>query len=349
MKKTVLGLLFFMVSSFGPSPHLWAQTDPFFKGKTIRILVGFATGGVMDLWARLIAQHMGKHIPGNPTVIVQIMPGAGSMIAANYVYNVAKPDGLTLALIFPSLYFDQLLGSKEVKFDWVKFSWIGSPERTKELFFIRSDTPYKNFEDLQKAQEPPRCGSSGAGRGASTYYVPKLLEEAFGTKFHMVLGYQGISDIDLAIQKGEVHCRAGSVLGLIGREPGRTWIKTGFVRILTQSGSSRDSRIADVPTIEELMNKYKTPENIRQLAKILLSGNDVGRPFVGTPGIPSDRVQILREGLMKTVSDPELVAEAKRRIWDVTPASGEELEGVAREVITQPPAVIEQLKRLLGS
>lgn len=349
MKKVIIGVLFFMISSLGFNPALLAQADPFFKGKSIRILVGFATGGVMDLWARLIAQHMGKHIPGNPTVIVQNMPGAGSMIAANYVYNVAKPDGLTLGLVFPSLYFDQLLGSKEVKFDWVKFTWIGSPERTKELFFIRSDTPYKTLEDLQKAQEPPRCGSSGAGRGASTYYVPKLLEEAFGAKFHMVLGYQGTSDIDLAIQKGEVHCRAGSVLGVIGREPGRTWIKTGFVRILVQSGSSRDQRLPDVPTIDELMDKHKTPEAIRRLAKILLSGNDVGRPIVGTPGISQDRVRVLREALMKTVSDPELLAEAKKRAWDVTPASGEELETLAREVITQPPTVIEQLKNLLGN
>ena len=176
MKKFGWLVLFGLISV---ASNALAQSDSFYNGKTVRIMVGFAPGGVMDLWARLLGQHLGKYIPGKPTVIVQNMTGAGSMTAANYVYSVAKPDGLTLGLIFPALYFDQHLEAKEVQYDWAKFVWIGSPERTKELFYIWVGQSLQNCqEDLRGAKEPPRCGSAGASRGTSTYYFPRILEES---------------------------------------------------------------------------------------------------------------------------------------------------------------------------
>jgi tripartite-type tricarboxylate transporter receptor subunit TctC len=337
----------FLFGLIGVTSNALAQSEPFYKGKTVRIMVGFAPGGVMDLWARLLAQHLGKYIPGQPSVIVQNMTGAGSMTAANYVYSVAKPDGLTLGLIFPALYFDQHLGAKEVQYDWAKFVWIGSPERTKELFYIRSDSPYKTFDDLRGAKEPPRCGSAGASRGTSTYYFPRILEESLGVKFNIVFGYGGTSEIDLAVERGELHCRAGSILGFMGRDPGRTWLKTGFVRVLVQSGATRDPKLPEIPTLYELMDKYKTADNIRRLAKVMLSTGDVGRPIVVTPGTPAERVKLLRDGFMNTMQDAELLAEAKKRGWEAIPVSGEELEGIARDVMAQPAEVIQQLKKLL--
>ena len=140
-----------------------AQSDLFFKGKQIKIVVGFTAGGIIDLWARLYTQHLGKYIPGNPDLIVQNVAGGGSMIAANQLYNVAKPDGLTLAMISSGLYFDQLMGVKEVQFDWAKFCWIGSPVRNFEVLTMRADTPYRSIEDIQKAPQPPRCGTTGTG------------------------------------------------------------------------------------------------------------------------------------------------------------------------------------------
>jgi tripartite-type tricarboxylate transporter receptor subunit TctC len=134
-----------------------ASSHEFFKGKTIRLVVGNSAGGAMDDWDRFVAQHLGRHIPGGPEIVVQNMPGAGAIVAANYVYNVAKPDGLTLGLINPANYVDQLMGSKEVKFDWPKFSWIGSPERIDQVLFIRTDIPYKTLNDLRNATDPPRC------------------------------------------------------------------------------------------------------------------------------------------------------------------------------------------------
>jgi tripartite-type tricarboxylate transporter receptor subunit TctC len=299
----------------------------------------------MDDWGRFVAQYLGRHIPGSPDIVVQNMPGAGTAIAANYIYNVAKPDGMTLGLVNPAIYIDQLLGAKEVKFDWPKFSWIGSPERIDQVLFIRTDTPYKTLEDMRKATEPPRCAAlarSGAG-----YFLPKLLEEGLGVKVHMVVGYGGGGEMNLAIEKGEVQCRAGTVSAYVGREPTRTWIKTGFVRALAQSGSKRYPKLPDVPTIYELMETHKTPDATKRVAKVLLSSGDIGRPFIGSPGMPADRVKTLREAFMKTMNDAALLADAKKREWDVDPLGGEELEAIAKDIMVQPPEVIERMKKLL--
>lgn len=145
----------------GTSPSLLAQEEPYYQGKTIRVIVGFTAAGFYDRWSRLLARHIPKFIPGNPEIVVQNMPGAGTMIAANYIYNVAKPDGLTLGLIGPALYLDQLQGSKEVQFDWPRFTWIGSPERIDQVFFIRSDTRHENLDDLRRAADTPRCAATG--------------------------------------------------------------------------------------------------------------------------------------------------------------------------------------------
>lgn len=341
MKRIVIAFLFFLLWSF----EAQAQA-PFYQGKTIRIVVGFSPGGSNDLWSRLTAQHMGRYVPGNPETMVQNMPGGGSMIAANYVYNLAKPDGLTLGNLAPALYFEQLMGRKEAQFDWSKFTWIGSPEQTEEVIYIRSDTPYKTIEDIRKAQEPPRCGA--AGIGSVGHYFPKLLEEILDVKFNVVVGYPGAAEVHLAIEKGELHCRTGSISSFFDREPGRTWAKTGFVRALAQGGKKRDPRLPDVPTIYELMDRYRTPDAIRRLAKVLLSPGALGRPMVSTPGIPPERVKILREAYMKALNDPQLLADVKRRGWEASPVSGAELETIAKEVIAQPVEVIERMRGILG-
>ena len=165
-----------------------AQGQPDFKGKTVRIIIGTSTGGGVDLWTRLIAQYLGKYLSGEPAVIVQNMPGGSSLVASEYIYNLAKPDGLTLGALQAGVYFDQVLGRDSVKFDWSKFTWIGSPERLEAQLYMRTNSPYKTLEDIRHAAEPPRCG--GAGTGATGYYIPKLLEETLGLKFKTVTGYQ---------------------------------------------------------------------------------------------------------------------------------------------------------------
>ncbi len=341
MKTIVLALLFALVWS----SDLPAQT-PFYEGKTIRIVVGVPAGDLYDLWARIIANHMPKHIPGNPNIIVQNMPGAGTMIAANYVYNVAKPDGLTLGIFLPSLYFEQLLGRKEVQFDWAKFNWIGSPVRVERQMYMRADAPYKTIEDIRKASVPPKCGATGTG--SPEYFIPKLMEETLGTTFAMVTGYPGGQEIDLAVERGEIQCRAFTIEAFFGREPFHTWRKKGFVRNIVQTGHKRDPRLADVPTVHELMDQYKTPESGRRLATVILATGSLGRPMVANPGIPAERTKILREAFAKTMGDPEFLAEVKKRKYELDPVTGEELQALATEVATQPPEVIDRMKKLLG-
>ncbi len=342
MKRMTLALLIVLLLS----PSLRAQA-PFYQGKTIRIVVGYLAGDVHDLWARTYSRHMGKYIPGNPDFIVQNMPGAGTMIAANHIYNLTKPDGLTLGSIAPALYYAQLTGRKEVQFDWVKFTWIGSPDRNGHLLFMRSDTPYKTLEDIRNAKEPPRCSATAIG--TSGHDVPKLFEDTLGLKFRIITGYPGGGEQDLALERGEVQCRAITIASFFAREPFHTWHKTGFVRILIQTARQRHPKIPDVPTIYELMDQYKTAEAKRRQATVYLGAGGFGAwPIVSSPGVPLDRAKILREAYTKTLKDPELLEEAKKRGWEIKPVSGEELEALAKEVISQPPEVVEWLKKLLG-
>ena len=326
------------------SAELWAQ-NPFYQGKTITVIAGASAGSAYDLYARLMAQFMGKHIPGNPNFIVQNMPGAGSIIGANYVYGVAKSDGTVIGAIQPSIYFNQLVKQAEVKYDWAKFAWIGSSDKSDHLLYMRADLPYKSMADVRKAKEPPKCGSTGAGTSGS--YLPKLFEETLGTKFTIISGYTAGAEIDLATERGELQCRALTIQAYHSREPYHTWRRTGFARILIQTGNTRDPRLADAPTIYELMNEYKTPESERRLLPLVFASSDFGRPVVAPPGVPPDKIKILREAYLKTMNDPELLAEAKRKNLDITPSKGEELEALAKQVVAQTPDVVARVKIIM--
>jgi tripartite-type tricarboxylate transporter receptor subunit TctC len=323
-----------------------AAQSPFFQGKTITIIVGYQTGDGYDIWARLLAAHMGKHIPGYPGIIAHNMPGAGSMIAANHIYNVAKADGLSIGAIGPSLYLDQLVGKKEVHFDWSKFGWVGSTENTPWLLYMSSNAPYKTIDDVRKAKEPPKC--SATSTGTSGHFIPKLLEEALGAKFNVVMGYQGGAEQDLAFERGEVVCRSLSIPTFFAREPFTTWRKKNMVRILLQTGRKRDAKMPDVPTIHELMTEYKTAATTRSLVTAVLASGDLGRPFITPPGIAVDRLKILRDAFRKTMGDPAFLADVKARKLEADPDYGEELETIAKEVGAQPREIVERMKKLLS-
>jgi tripartite-type tricarboxylate transporter receptor subunit TctC len=327
------------------APALQAQT-PFYQGKTITIIVSTKAGDVYDLYPRLVAEHLPKHIPGNPNIIIQNVPGAAGLIGTNQIYNIAKPDGLTFGATYPALYFEQLVKRPEVKFDWTKFIWIGSTVSSNSLMYMRADTPYKTIEDVRTATTPPKCGATGVT--SSAYYMPKLLEDAIGTKFEVVSGYVAGQDIDLAVERGEVQCRAFTINAYFAREPFITWRKKNFVRVLYQTGSKRDARLKDVPLFNELMDKYKTADNVRNLAKVILAADEFGRPLVFPPGVPADRVKIIRDAFNKAINDPALLAEAEKRRLEIDPARGEELDSLAKEVMTAPPEVVEKVKKLIG-
>lgn len=329
---------------------LWSSASmaqkPYYAGKTITIVAGTKAGDVYDLYARMFAQHMPKYIPGNPNIIVQNMPGAASMIAANFVYNVANQDGLTIGAIFPALYFDQVVQRPEVKYDWSKFAWLGSPVTSNHLLYMRADSKFKTIHDVIKASPAPKCGATGTS--STAYYVPKLLDEVIGTNFEIVLGYQSGQDIDLAVERNEVICRAFTLTAFFAREPFTSWRKKKFVNVLVQTGRKRDKRITQVPTIHELMDQYKTPQAGRSLATLVLAAGDFGRPYVMPPNTPAQHVKTIRAAFVKTLEDEAVKADAAKKKLEIDPTTYDELEKLAKEVTSQPPDVIGKMKTLLA-
>ena len=337
--------LLFLVFNILIASRSYGQTA-YFQGKTVTIVVGTGAGDLYDLYARAIALFMGKYLPGNPSIIVQNMPGAGHMIAANYIYNVAKPDGLTLGAINAGLYFEQLIGRSEVKFDWTKFNWIGNATKSPQVLYMRADAPFKTIEDVRSAKEAPKCGTTGLSNMG--YFVPKLLEETVGAKFNVIAGYQGGNEIDLGVERGEIVCRSLSTEAYFSREPFHTWRKNGFSRELVQGGKVRLEKLANVPTVYELMDKYKTSETGRRLATALLASGEFHRPYMSPPKIRAEVVQSLRDAFTKTMKDPEFLAETKKKRLDMDPTTGEEVQALATEVMSQPKDVVDKLKKMMG-
>jgi len=325
-----------------------AAGKDFYEGKTIRILVCCSPGGFYDRWARLFARYMGNYIPGKPDIIVQNMPGAGGLIATNYAYKVAKQDGTAIIAPLGGQYLDQVAGRKEVLFDFGKFQWLGTQEVAHSVLFCRKDSKFQSVEDLIKnKKEPAKLGNTGTS--GSSYFIGKVLEKAVGANFNFVMGYPGGSEIDLAVERGEVACRGMTIPPHFGREPYLTWHKTNFITQLIQTGSERDSRMKDVPTLGEVMEKYKTPQEIRSIAKVIFASGDFGRPLGVGPGVPADRVKLLRTAYAKALADPQLLADAEKgRMTPVIPASGEKVQKLAEFVSNQPKEVVDGVKAILG-
>jgi tripartite-type tricarboxylate transporter receptor subunit TctC len=342
MKRTSFWLLLFLVCGSQAA----AQT-PYYQGKTIRVVVGYPAGSAHDLWGRMIATQLTKHIPGNPATIVQNMAGAGSMTATNYIYTVAKPDGLTLGVNNAALYFEQLLKRKEVKYDWSKFTWVGSTTPTNSILYMWAKSPYKTIHDVRTAAVPPKCGATGTGN--TGYYLPRLLEETIGAKFQIVTGYEGGSSIELAVERGEVQCRAFSIQVFYGREPFNTWRSQNLVRVLVYTGKKRDPRIPETPLLSELMDQYKTSDLHRRLVSVMNGSGEFGAaPMFAAPGTPPEITKLLRAGYAKAITSPELIADAKKQGLEPDLIHGDEMEALAKEVLNQPAEVIDLMKKIMG-
>jgi tripartite-type tricarboxylate transporter receptor subunit TctC len=321
--------LFYIFSVLAIAAPANAQSTPFYQGKTVQIIVGSTIGSLYDQWAHLLARYMSKYIPGQPKMSVQNMPGSSGLMAANYGYNVAAPDGLTLLMFHRHVYLEQLNQRKEAKFDVSRFQWIGSPDKSVPMLYIRADSPYRSIDDILKAADPPNCGAIGTSD--LTYSMSKVLEVAVGAKMKLVMGYSAGTRIDAAIERGEVICRVSSLDVHFNREPFQTWHKDRFDRHLLLFGSKRDARVPEVPTIHELMDELKTPDLRRRVAHVFLAGNELGRPMLAPPGTPTELLKILREAYAKVFGDPDFLAEVKRSKLYVDPSSGVELQELFRK------------------
>jgi len=313
------------------APLVMAQS---FSGKTVTIIVGYKPGGGYDATARLLARHLTKHLPGNPTVIVQNMPGANSVIAANHVYNVAKPDGLTIGTFNRNLPIAQLTGVSGVKYDITKFAWIGSAANESTILAIRADLPYKSFEELRKAKEPVVIGSTGPG--ANTHDFPLLLKDLVGVNLKIVSGYSSSADIMLAVERKEVDGRAGSFTSL------RPFIERGLVRPIVRARTTE-------PGIEKLPVDESFAPNPRAKAIMALRSapEQVARPYVMPPKTPADIVKVMREAFAKTIDDPELVAEGKKTKMDLEFTPGDQAQKILVEVMHQPKDIVQEFAKYI--
>jgi tripartite-type tricarboxylate transporter receptor subunit TctC len=323
----------------------WAQNaKPFYDGKTIQLVVASGPGASTDIGARLLGRFLGKHIPGHPGIIVQNMPGAGGLVAANHIYNLAKPDGLTLVAVTRSNYLDQMVGKPEVRFDFRKFSWIGSFNKAPMMIACRSDTPYKSVAAMRAAKTPPRFGQSGTG--SISYVFANLVSKALDLRIKNVLGFGSGREIDLGMERGEADCRATSDITVI-RTPWDRWIKENWVTFVLQQGPEKSRLLPPVPTVAELATADAKP--YVSLMDIMLAYTEFDRPYAAPPGLPRERLQTLRDGFDKTLKDPEFVAEAKKLLdWDGTAfLTGEELRKKIEVTVTQPPEIIKRIKEVL--
>jgi tripartite-type tricarboxylate transporter receptor subunit TctC len=305
-----------------------------FEGKTITIVVGFKSGGGYDRTARILARHIPKYLPGKPNVIVQNMPGANSITAANHVYNVAKPDGLTIGTFNRNLVLAQLTNVSGVKFDQTKFAWIGSAASESTILAIRSDLPYKTFDDLKKAGKTLVIGATGPG--ANTYDFPLLLKELLGMDLKIVSGYSSSSDIMLAIERKEVDARAGSFSSL------RSFIDRNLVHPVVRARAT-EAGIEQLPVDENLA----TTPRAKAIMALRSAPEVVGRPYVMTPGTPDAIVGMMREAFARAIKDPELVAEAKKAKMDLEFMPGDEALKVIRDVLAQPKDVVDEFRKYI--
>jgi len=318
--------------------HAQSPAD-FYKGKTVDLMIGYSVGGGYDVYARLIARYLGRHIPGNPTVTPKNMDGAGSLRLANWLFNVAPKDGLAIGTIGRGTGFDSLLGSKTAQFDGTKFNWIGSANDEVSVCVVwNGRTKITKFEDLLTNE----LTVGGTGAAADTDQFPRIINGVLGTRMKIVTGYPGGNDVNLAMERGEVDGRCGWSWSSV-ESTRKYWVTEKKITILMQLSLKKHPDLPDVPLITELA---KTDEQ-RQILKLIFARQPLGRPYLAPPGVPQDRVDALRKAFMDTMADKEFLAEAEKAQLEITPVPGDEVQRLVTEVYQTPPAVVQKAIELL--
>jgi tripartite-type tricarboxylate transporter receptor subunit TctC len=310
--------------------------EDFYKGKQLSVMIGYGVGGTDDLWARLIARHIGDHIPGHPTVVPVNTPGAGSLLLANQLANTQPKDGTVIGLINRGIPFEPLLGSTAVRFDPLKLSFIGSPDRDTAVCVANKNAPVKSVDDLYK--EELIVGATGSG--ADTEVYPSFLKNLLGMKFKIIAGYPGSREINLAVERGEVQGLCVSY-DTIARE---NIFKNGTVHILFQAAVKPDPRLRGVPFAADLAKNSEQ----RQALDLFLARTNVGRPFIAPPGLPADRLAILRTAFAETMKDPALLQEAESSVLHPLYISPDELQKFVADAYKMSPEVVAMTKKAMG-
>ena len=312
----------------------------FYEGKTVRIIVGLAAGGGYDLYARTLARHLGKHIPGNPAVVVENMTGAGSIIAANHLYKIAKPDGLTIGHYLGGIALQQLLGKSGIEFDARRFRYIGVPAQDNFIIGVHKSTGITDVNAWIASKQMVKFGGIGPGAGSDD--IPKILAATINLPAQVVSGYKGTADTRLAFNNGEVQATSNA-----WESTKSTWkneLNSGLLKVVLQANLKSHPELKNIPVSYEMA---KSDEAKILMATVLRANSPTVRPFMAPPGTPEDRVQILRKAFMATMTDPELMAEAKKANLDINPLDGAELEQNVREIFKVEPPLVAKLKEIL--
>jgi tripartite-type tricarboxylate transporter receptor subunit TctC len=309
---------------------------PTLAGKNVTMVIGSGTGGSNDLWGRAVARHIGKHLPGNPTVVPQNMPGAGGLTAANHIYAGSK-DGTVLGIIVSSIPLGPLTGAPGARFDPLKLTWVGTPTTQTYVCLAMASAQVKTFEDLLANELI--VGTSGVGSGP--YIYPKALNGLLGTKFKLVSGFPFASNVFLALERGEVDGVCLPLESVVTLRP--DWIPGKKVNVLLQGGPRPNPELKGVPFVVDLA---RTPEE-KQAIEFLFAGNNLGRPFIAPPDMPAERVKMLRDAFNATMKDPQFLADAERQKLDVAPEDGGHLAALFEKIYATPKAIVDKVAELI--
>src|SRR5262249_37402018 len=312
--------------------------EPFFARKTITISIGYTAGGSYDLYGRLIARHLGKHIPGQPTVVAQNMPGAGSLKAANYLYEVAPKDGTALGVIVESAALEQALGNPAAQYDAARFTYVGRVATSNNIFMQWHTSKVQSIEDSKRMES----SLAGTGPGSIAETVPRLLNALAGTRFKLVSGYPASNEAMLAMERGEVDGASSSWAAVsVGK---KEWLRDKKIRIILQTAPERVKELPDAPALPEI----GTTVEAKQVYSLYASGSAIGRSLIGPPDIPPDRVKALRDAFNAMVADADFIADVRKLEVELDPLPGERVQELVVRTLNVPPAVRERAKLAFG-
>ena len=316
-----------------------ASAEDFYAGKTVTIVTSTGVGGTYDVSARAIARHMGRFIPGNPGIVVQNMPGAGNVLATNYMYVNAPKDGTFIAVVHAAMPLHQVLDGRGVRYDAGKFNWLGSTGPENEVIIVWNTAGVSNFEQATRKE----VVLGGTGEGSGIFMIPMAMNNVLGTKFKMVIGYKSSEDVNLAMQRGEIQSRAFSMGSIVSQHP--DWIRDHAISFIAQAGAKRASDLPDVPLLSELA---RTDEQ-RQIMQMVSSTAGLGKPFLAPPGVDPERVAMLRKAFAATLSDPQFIADAEKLNLRIDPMSADEVTQIVAQTIGAGPAAIAKTKAAVAS
>jgi len=338
-----------LASSVGAvtSSAAWAQgVSDFYRARPLQIVVGYGPGGGYDVYARLVARHIGRHIPGSPNTVVQNMPGAGSLVAVNYLYNTAPRDGSVIGTFARDMALSSLLGGNpNVRFDARKLTWIGTPASARDdpyLMFARKDSKVRRIEDVTRGSDSMELVLGGTGEGAAGNDWAVLLRDAVGLNIRLIAGYRDSSALFLAVERGEIDGRSLDYSAVKSSRP--QWLTADSpVRVVLQFG--RDTRHADFPDVPLARDLTKDP-SVLALIDLAEASNTLSRPFAGPPDIPADRAKALQDAFMAMCADKDFIAEGEKFRVDISPVSGPEVLKLIERLAAFPPEVFEHMKKI---